>query len=173
MAGRSQPRWGRPNSTYKSNSYFAVSRSASPGLLVAWTESITSPYELWFQVLGGGSTAYGYDGYDRLTDVSIGGSVVRSYAYDADGRRVRSYDGASGNMRYVYSGLNVLYEVPDGGGDATIRFYVGGLQVAERTGGVTTYLHQDHLGSTRLVTDAGGDVVYSSNCRRALRRWRG
>ncbi len=96
-------------------------------MLVAWTESITSPYELWFQVLGGGSTAYGYDGYDRLTDVSIGGSVVRSYAYDADGRRVRSYDGASGNMRYVYSGLNVLYEVPDGGGDATIRFYVGGL----------------------------------------------
>ena len=28
---------------------------------------------------------------------------------------------------------------------------------------MTTYLHQDHLGSTRLVTDAGGDVVYSSN----------
>ena len=150
---------GEANSTYKSNSYFAVSRSASPGLLVAWTESIaaTSPYELWFQVLGGGSTAYGYDGYDRLTDVSIGGSCRRrSYAYDADGRRVRSYDGASGNMRYVYSGLNVLYEVPDGGGDATIRFYVGGLAGGGEDGWRDHYSpREDHSGIDEACDGCG------------------
>ena len=39
---------------------------------------------------------------------------------------------ASCDMRYVYSELNVVYEVPDGGGTVILRFYAGGLQVAER-----------------------------------------
>jgi len=62
----------------------------------------------------------------------------------------------------VYSGLSVVYEVPESG-SATLRFYAGGRQVAEKTGDTITYLHQDHLGSTRLKTDASGDVVFSGN----------
>jgi len=112
---------------------------------------------------GATTWAYVYDGADQLISASRNGTTMRRYGYDADGRRVRSYDGASGNMLYVYSGLNVLYEVPDGGGVATLRFYVGGQQLAERTNGTVTYLHQDHLGSTRLKTDSTGDRVFVSN----------
>lgn len=111
----------------------------------------------------GSSVTYGYDGWNELTKVSLSGGVIRRYSYDADGRRVRSYDGASRNTRFVYSGLNVVYEVPDGGGSGTLRFYVGGQQVAEKTGSTVTYLHQDHLGSTRLITDASGNRVFRSN----------
>ena len=59
--------------------------------------------------------------------------------------------------------LIMIYKAPDGEGVATLRFYAGGQQLAERTGGIVTYLHQDHLGSTRLVTDSNGNKVFSSN----------
>jgi len=85
------------------------------------------------------------------------------YSYDADERRVRSYASTSGNMKYIYSGLNVVYEAPDGGGAATLRFYAGGQQVAKKTGSWVTYLHQDHLGSTRLETDGSSVIPFRGN----------
>ena len=103
---------------------------------------------------------YSYDVSNRLITVKYNDSVQRSYQYDADGRRVRSFNGASNNFKYVYSGLNVVYEVPDGGGALTLRFYGGGQQVAEKTDSTVTYLHQDHLGSTRLKTDSSGSAVF-------------
>jgi len=42
----------------------------------------------------------------------------------------------------------------------TKYYYVAGMRVAMRAGGVVYYLHTDHLGSTSLVTnDSGGEVA--------------
>ena len=106
---------------------------------------------------------YDYDAFNRLTSMRMNSSVQRLYSYDADGKRVRSYGGSLGNTRYVYSGLNVVYEAPDAGGSPTLRFYAGSMQIAEKVGGTVEYLHQDHLGSTRMRTNSTGGSVYSSN----------
>ncbi len=49
----------------------------------------------------------------------------------------------------------------------TMHFYANGLHIAEvKPGGgsvVTKYYHQDHLGCTRLKTDADGNAVFTRN----------
>ena len=50
-----------------------------------------------------------------------------------------------------YQGLNILYEKNTTSGVTTKHFYANGLQVAKMVGVTTYYLHQDALGSTRLV----------------------
>ena len=44
----------------------------------------------------------------------------------------------------------------------TKSFYAGGMQVAQVVNYTTYYLHQDALGSTRLVTN-GATIAFSSN----------
>jgi RHS repeat-associated protein len=85
-----------------------------------------------------------YDAENRIANVTetVNGSTftVATYQYDADGRRV-SKVAPSGQTVYVY----------DAGGDVMAEY---GLV----TDSGTTYLTTDHLGSTRLLTDASGGV---------------
>lgn len=78
---------------------------------------------------------YVYDAENRL--VSAG--ALAEYFYDGDGKRVRKVSGTQETV-FVYD--------------------VAGRLVAEYsdagTGGGTSYLTQDHLGSTRVVTGQGG-----------------
>jgi YD repeat-containing protein len=79
---------------------------------------------------------FSYDAENRLKQATIG-TTVTEYAYDGEGRRVKK-----GGTTYVYDAFG---------------------QLAAEYGGTnplsgTRYLTADHLGSTRLVTDAvGGD----------------
>lgn len=95
---------------------------------------------------GTNTAYYDYDGEGRMVRAGSGGSDYsnggNSYAYDGDGRRVKkaTYDG-----------------------EATVFVYdAGGRVVAEYSNQVaykgTRYLTQDHLGSTRAVTDAQGNA---------------
>jgi hypothetical protein len=94
--------------------------------------------------------------------VKKNGALSAVYTYDADGRWLGLWDSESGFLAHVYSGLDVVCEVPSSGlGDCTKHFYANGLHVAEDGDGTWEYYHQDHLRSTRLKTD--GDVVYGSN----------
>lgn len=108
---------------------------------------------------------YTYDPKDRLTSVRKNGALQSRFFYDADGRRVRLWDSQDGYLTHVYSRLDVIYESSSSG--VTKHFYANGLHIAEvKPGGgsiVTEYYHQDHLGSTRLKTDADGDVVFTRN----------
>lgn len=63
------------------------------------------------------------------------------YAYDAEGKRVQKQSVVNGATRYIYDGLGRL-AVEDG---ALTSVYNG-----------TTYLTHDHLGSTRVVSNAAG-----------------
>jgi RHS repeat-associated protein len=80
-----------------------------------------------------------YDAENR--QVSFNGAVGQ-YFYDGDGHRVKKID-ASGTTVFVYNAAGQL-----------IAEYTTGTP----TGGDTSYLTTDHLGSTRVVTDSGGNV---------------
>ena len=55
-----------------------------------------------------------YDPANRLRRVTKNDALSAVYTYDADGRRVRSWDSVGGTTDYVYSGLNVVDEVSGG-----------------------------------------------------------
>ena len=109
---------------------------------------------------GSDDWAYRYDSENRLINVKKNGVASARYTYDAGGRRVRSWD-AAGTTDYLYSGLSIVDEVR--GGVHERHVYAGGIHLASVSSETTEYFHVDHLGSTRLKTDASGNVIYESN----------
>jgi RHS repeat-associated protein len=101
-----------------------------------------------------GSHGMTYDGENRMRESTIN-SVTFRYVYDGEGRRVMKLRRAS--------------QLPPGAAETVESVYVydaqGQLAVEQGpretgTAGCTTcYRFGDHLGSTRLVTDANGSVV--------------
>lgn len=92
----------------------------------------------------GAGNQFDYDAENEQVKHTRTGVGVTSYAYDGNGRRVKrtSIDGTT--TIFVYDAGGRLLEeyataVPGGGGG-------------------TSYLTGDHLGSTRVVTDAAGNV---------------
>jgi len=93
--------------------------------------------------LGGYQSAYDAEG--RLQSSTLGGAAT-SYMYDADGRRVMKETG-SGTTVYVYDASGLLAaEYPTGNAPPPVLC-------------TTCYVTPDHLGSTRLVTDASAKVI--------------
>ncbi len=92
-----------------------------------------------------GGYGFQYDAENRLTSSSMSGSTLAAYTYDAEGHRVTKVAGTETTV-YVYN--------------------VQGELAAEYTTGATTtpcattcYLMTDHLGSTRMQTDASGNQI--------------
>jgi RHS repeat-associated protein len=84
-----------------------------------------------------------YDAENHQTQYcGAGSSGCEQYVYDGDGRRVQK-TGPTGTVTYVY----------DAGGNLAAEY--GGTAAASGT----QYLTADHLGSTRLVTNASGAVT--------------
>jgi RHS repeat-associated protein len=122
---------------------------------------LTAPYQ--YDAAGNltndGTHSYGYDAEDRLTQVDGGGTA--SYVYDANGQRVEKVT-ASGQVHYFYDeDGNVIVERDQSGVWLKDYVYMGGRHVAEFSGGQTYFVHGDHLGSTRIVTDVTGNVADS------------
>ena len=93
------------------------------------------------------ANTFAYDGDNRLVAFNTSGTDSdTTYSYDGDGRRVRKVVGGTDGIAttYVYNVLGQL--VAEFGGPAS-----------EQAG--TQYLTPDHLGSTRVVTGAGGAVL--------------
>jgi len=88
------------------------------------------------------SLSYDYDSENKQVAFRRGQSTEATYTYDGDGRRVRKVTGVgTGSVTTVF--------VYDAAGQLVAE-YSDGVQPAS-TGG-TSYLTQDHLGSTRVVT---------------------
>jgi RHS repeat-associated protein len=72
-------------------------------------------------------------------------------------------------LLFVYHGTgagrcrNLLYDKDLNSITITKHFYAGDLRVAKIVGASTYYFHQDHLGSTRLVTTSTASDNFSSN----------
>ena len=91
-------------------------------------------------VPGGALQNYGYDAENRLISFNSGAAT---YSYDGDGKRVKKTVGSATTI-FVY----------DVGGRLIAEYF----STASTTGGGTLYLTDDHLGSTRVVTDASGNL---------------
>lgn len=108
----------------------------------------------------GRSTSYKYDDENRLLEVRAGKTTIR-YAYDGDGNRVRR-DVKGQVTNYLNETIAGLPQViAEYGKDGKMSHYLlGGSRVGQRSAsGETVYFLEDHLGSTRCVVDAHGQVV--------------
>jgi RHS repeat-associated protein len=104
--------------------------------------------------LTGGTNVYDSAG-DQAMDAQ-----GRRFTYDAENRQV-SFNESVG--RYYYDGDGRRVKKIDGNGTTIFVYNAGGQLIAEYTSGTptagdTSYLTTDHLGSTRVVTDSGGNV---------------
>jgi len=118
-------------------------------------------YDAAGNVLNDGVHTYTYDAENRVIQVDGGAAA---YTYDAEGRRVRK-DVGSAAAEYIYFGGQVIAEHDPYGGGWVDYIYGNGRLLARSWSwdpSDTVYYHGDHLGTVRLATDAGGNVV--SNC---------
>lgn len=111
------------------------------------------------KTVGSTTTSYTYGFEDRLTRVEQGSSVLGAYAYNPFGQMVKKTESGATTV-YLYGGLNVLHEKQ--GTTQNDYVYAGGLLIARLSGTSVWYFHQDHLGSTRLVTN-GSTTEFSTN----------
>src|SRR5205807_3795689 len=105
-------------------------------------------------------STYTWDVLGNLLKVANDTSVLGSYAYDGYGRRLVSLEGPTRTF-YAYFGTETLYE--NTSGTVSDYVYVSGFRIARVTGRTVNYYQTDPLGSTRLVTDSNGNVLFSDN----------
>jgi RHS repeat-associated protein len=103
-----------------------------------------------------GSHTYTYDAENHLT--AVDGGATASYAYDPSGRRVSKTIGAT-NTSYAHDLVgNVVFETQGSTWETVYLYFAGGLK-AQYKNGLTSFIHKDHLGSTRLVTAVDQSIV--------------
>ena len=93
----------------------------------------------------------------------IGVDSGTTYVYDAQGRRVQKTS-SSVTTQYVYDYAQVGGVLMETQASTLTNAYVylNNALLAEYTGGssgTTQFIHTDHLGSTRVVTDVSGMVI--------------
>ncbi|MGE0133173.1 MAG: RHS repeat domain-containing protein [Blastocatellales bacterium] len=105
-----------------------------------------------------GGTAYSYDGAGRLKQVN---GLSNTYGYDANGGRIRVLSGGA-EVFYVRSSMlgQVAMEVSTSG-VKRVYVYAGSKLVAQQsTDGQFYWVHTNHLGSARAMTDVNGNLAY-------------
>lgn len=108
------------------------------------------------------SSTYTFDVDNRLVSANVAGSAY-TFAYDGLGDRVQETGPSGSNTytnTYVASGDQMLYlkDIVGNKATKTAYLYAGSFLIATVSGSTASYFHEDHLGSVRLVTQAGGDV---------------
>jgi len=104
------------------------------------------------------TTAYAYDGANRLRTVTTGGTLTATYTYDGDGYRTKKVVGATTNTyawdRLGAGGLGAV--VGDGGAE----YVFGPAGLPRRTvGAASQYAQGDGLGSAWINGVARGVAV--------------
>ena len=125
-----------------------VQTPASETNIDAQTNRVIGPGTYAYGDGRGNLTAFGarvftYDAENRLRTARTGADAATTYHYDGDGRRVKK-ERAADTTVYVYDAFGQL---------------AAEYATATSTRNGTEYLTADHLGSTRLVTDANGNLV--------------
>jgi RHS repeat-associated protein len=99
---------------------------------------------------------YTYDAENRV--VAVDGGATATYTYDANGHRVQKIaGGATTEYLYDLSG-NVVADVNGSNILQAAYSYLGGSLFAEYAYNLTLFIHKDHLGSTRVITDLAGAI---------------
>jgi RHS repeat-associated protein len=105
-----------------------------------------------------------YDGAGNQLSVSLGAGGTRLFTYDAENRQKTASIPGMSAISYVYDGEGRRVQKTVGTTGTTFVYDAAGRLAAEYGGPTnplsgTTYLTDDHLGSRRLVTNAGGAPV--------------
>ena len=115
----------------------------------------TFSYDNVGNMLSDGLRSYAWNADNMPTSITMGGATT-SFVYDGLGRRVKK-SGPSGTTLYIGD----LYEIS--GGIPVSYVFANGQRLAMIRSAAAPldklYYHQDHLGSTGLVTDSSGNVV--------------
>jgi RHS repeat-associated protein len=96
-----------------------------------------------------GSQTLTWDVENRVMSVNGGASFV----YDGDGKRIKKTENGE-TILYI----NRYYEKNLTTGNTTTSYYLGDRLVAQKTGDVLRYIHQDSLSSTSVMTTSTGDL---------------
>lgn len=97
----------------------------------------------------------------RLAAARSSGNLLGQYAYSFDGHRTQKTVQGSTTLFHYGVDDNLLAETDAAG--TTLKEYVWddeGRPLAQISAGVATYLHPDHLGSTRFGTDNAKNIVW-------------
>ena len=126
--------------TYGSSKVHAVTATAVTGAYA---------YDANGNLTSGGGRTLTWDADNRLASVTSG-SGTSTYSYDPDGQRIARQT-AAGTTRFYGKLLEVA---PDG--TVTKHVYAGPMVVARKSTAGTFWMHQDRLGSIKLLTSATG-----------------
>jgi RHS repeat-associated protein len=106
-----------------------------------------------------GTTLFTWDYENRVVTANNGDEI--KFEYDALGRRVKRTKGTE-ITKFTCDGQDVVMDNVNG----VITKYQNGLGIDNKlklkTGGVSKYFLQDHLGSTTALTNSSGSVVESA-----------
>lgn len=113
-----------------------------------------------------GTTTYGFNEENQLTQVVLPSGVNVIYKYDGLGRRIQRTTNAGANERYIYDGSDVLIDLNADWSVATTYLSSPGIDNHLRQTNASTgvsYFLNDHLGSTAALTDVNGTVTEQLN----------
>ncbi|MDX2043139.1 MAG: RHS repeat-associated core domain-containing protein, partial [Acidobacteriota bacterium] len=122
------------------------------------SQNFSYTYDAAGNMTVGAGQSYSYDGANRLKTASGGTS---SYGYDGDGKRVKKTENGA-TTYYVYSS-KLGQSVMEVNSSSVQRAYVysGSKLVAmQATDGQFYWLHTNHLGNSRAMTDGSGNLTY-------------
>jgi len=83
-----------------------------------------------------------------------------NYTYDGDGKRVMN---SAGTYYWTMASGNQLSDTPGAGAGNEYIFFAGQRIAWVDSSGTVRYYWGDHLGTTRIVTDAAGNVCYDAD----------
>ncbi len=116
---------------------------------------------------------YGYSTDNRLTRVYYKGKLKAEYTYDADGKRILSAtDEGTTSFVFNYAGKVLFEDITTADSSTTVEqtsyIYAHTRQIARVEGviggnGEVIYYHHDNLGSTRLMTNSTGEIVWEQD----------
>jgi RHS repeat-associated protein len=117
------------------------------------------------------TTLYTWDSYNRLIEVKRGTTAatatsVAAYQYDANGNRVGKTTVSGQKIAYLVDSNLPYAQVAEekitlGAVTDTTTYLYGIERIQQTRAGQGTYYHGDGLGSTRLLTDATGNLTDS------------
>ncbi|WP_089725806.1 RHS repeat-associated core domain-containing protein [Candidatus Thiosymbion oneisti] len=104
---------------------------------------------------------YIYNQANRLAEVKQGTATIATYLYNAEGQRVvKTVGGRTSHFLYGPGGqLLGVYDAATGDAREEI-LYFDSIPVATARNGTLYYIHTDHLGTPRLVSDQNQTLVW-------------
>ncbi|MGZ5445178.1 MAG: Ig-like domain-containing protein [Thermoanaerobaculia bacterium] len=108
---------------------------------------------------GASTTTYSYDAANRLATAVMPDGSTASFSYDADGRLTRESVGGGIVRNYAWNELSefgdIVYE-SDGAGASVANYSYGAGELVQRLGATSSYYLEDGLGSIIGLTNTAG-----------------